>query len=333
MGSSLSYRQNCVAMLFGLLTAGQLTAWDGFAAEPPEATTLTSLLTSQTRQTFVAIRDYAAAHPDAPDRPAALLWLFRTAADWGWEADVISLSEKTLQSGTADPALAAEARICLALGLAQAGDALNAQTVLDDHLRSLRLRNPQSAIDLTQSLALRLQLRNDLAGAAAMYERLTAAFFLNSDVRDAADARRARLALVGKPAPELNVPDLEGQPLEWNAVRGKVVLLDFWATNCRPCLEELPRLTAVQRELHPLGLEVIGISLDDQADTVKSFRETQRLAWRLALDNQQVTPRYQVSLIPCVLLVDRAGTVAATDVRPVDWRWAALRLLSSKSDK
>jgi peroxiredoxin len=310
------WRIACVTAI--ILTAAQNSfAQDDFA----------SLLTSQTRETFVAIRDYANSHAEAADRPAAVLWLMRTAPEWGWEVDVIPLAEQMLQENSADVETIQIARSVVALGLAQQGDATGAIAALDDFVKSLRLRNPNAAIDLCQSVALRLQLRGDSAGATAVYDRLSGAFFLNQEVREAAEGRKSRLELLGKNAPAIDVSDIDSAAWSWDDRRGRIVLLDFWATNCRPCLDELPRLKQLVRELQPRGLDVLGISLDDDAATVKAFRESQRITWRIALDAGKVTPEYRVRLIPSLMLVDRTGKIAAVDVRPADLRWTALRLL------
>jgi peroxiredoxin len=287
------------------------------------------LLTSQSRETFAAIVAYARQHPQAPDHAAAVQWVFQTAPAWGWDADAIPLAEQVLQQTNADPELTASARVALCLGQASRGDAA-AMAAWDDYLRSLRLRNPNAATDLAQSLAVRFQLRQDQPGAEAIYERLSTAFFLNAEVREFCEARRQRLNLVGQPAPALTVTDIDGRAVSWDDFRGKTVLLDFWATNCRPCLEELPRLKQLARELQPRGLELLGVSLDEDLEIVKTFRESQRLSWRMALDGGKVAPEFRVRLIPCVMLVDRAGRIAAVDVRPVDWRWTALRVLEGK---
>jgi len=297
----------------------------GAAADP--APRFSTLLTSRTRETFVAIRDYATSEPAAPDRAAAVSWLLKTAPEWGWESEVISLAEETLQSKNTEPGTLAVARSLLVLGRASRGDAEGAVAALDDFLRSLRLRNPGAALDVAQTAALRFQLKGDAAAAAAVYDKVSSAFFLNSDLRDSCDIRKERLALLGKPVPAIPVGDLNGEAIDVTGFKGRVVMLDFWATTCRPCLEELPRLKQLHRELHPLGLDVLGVSLDEDAEVVKSFRETQRLPWRIALDAGKVTPEFRVRLIPCLMLADREGRIAATDVMPSDLRWVAERLL------
>jgi peroxiredoxin len=301
---------------------------DLHAQQPAGESTFSQILTSQSLETFAAIVAYAEKHPAAPDRTAALQWIFQTAPSGGWEADAISLAEQTLQSKEADPELVAAARTVLSLGRAAQGDATTSLAALDEFFRALRLRNPNAATDLTQSVALRFQLRDDRTAAEAVYERLSAAFFLNAEVREFCELRKQRLSLLGQHAPAIPVSDLQDRPIAWEDFQGRVVLLDFWATNCRPCIEELPRVKQLARELQPRGLDVLGISLDEEPGLVQSFRESQRIPWRLALDGGKVTANFHVRLIPCLMLVDRTGRIAAVDVRPSDLHWATLKLLT-----
>ena len=70
------------------------------------------------------------------------------------------------------------------------------------------------------------------------------------------------VAEVGQPAPALVVPELNGQSFDLSALRGKVVVINFWATWCPPCRQEMPALSAFYRQYHGQGLEMIGLSAD-----------------------------------------------------------------------
>ena len=70
------------------------------------------------------------------------------------------------------------------------------------------------------------------------------------------------VAEVGQPAPALVVPELNGQSFDLSALRGKVVVINFWATWCQPCRQEMPALSAFYRQYHGQGLEMIGLSAD-----------------------------------------------------------------------
>lgn len=284
-----------------------------------------SLVTSQTRRTFETIRDYLRQHPQAEDRPAALTWLFQEALANGWETDAISLSEEILRSNIADPELRLWARHCLTLGRARRGELDETLHELEADWNSRKIRNPNRDIEFCQSIAVRFQLRQERAAAEAVYERLESAYLFQPDVRAACEDRKRRLQLIGQAPPDLDGTDLEGRTLNWTNFQGKAVVLDFWATNCRPCLDELPRLKQIAREVRPLGIEILGLSLDTDVATVRAFREQHGITWHLALDEAQVAAKFGVTRIPCLMVIDPQGHVVAVDVPPHDLRWILRR--------
>jgi thiol-disulfide isomerase/thioredoxin len=122
-----------------------------------------------------------------------------------------------------------------------------------------------------------------------------------------------RPVLAGDPAPAFSLPRIEakgarGPLVALEASRGKVVVLDFWATWCGPCLASLPRLDAFQRQ-HP-EVVVLTINLDDPAGARALFDE-RRFSLTLLAADQDITTRYNVSAIPHTVLIDRQGLVRA----------------------
>lgn len=291
------------------------------------------LLTSQIRQTFDAIRDYVANHPESPDSQAAALWTLQSAREFGWEVDASEIARNLLSENFPDVATQQLAREVLALGTARQGLAADSQAAFAAFLRGIRLRQPNQAADLAQSLALVWQLRGQPEQAKLVYEQLSGGFFLNEDIRSFAAARTARLELIGRAAPEFNEPDLANQAFNWSDARAKWTVIDFWATNCRPCLEELPRLKQRYAQFQPLGVELLGISFDDDAAMLQTFVTEQHLPWRQILDRKTAEEQYFVRLIPCLMIVDREGKVAAVDVRPSDLSWSLLQLVSVPTDE
>jgi cytochrome c biogenesis protein CcmG/thiol:disulfide interchange protein DsbE len=119
-----------------------------------------------------------------------------------------------------------------------------------------------------------------------------------------------RASLVGRPAPALSLRDLEGRPLDLTRYRGKVVLLDFWATWCVPCREEIPQFVKLQKKYGARGLAVIGISMDDERAPVAAFYRQHAMNYPVAMGTAAVAERYGGILgLPVAFVIDRSGRV------------------------
>ena len=116
--------------------------------------------------------------------------------------------------------------------------------------------------------------------------------------------------LVGKPALEIALNDLTGKPRRLSALRGKVVLLDFWATWCGPCRREMPTIVKLHRELTSKGLAVVAVNVGEGATTVSGFLTKNGYSLPVWLDHDtEVAGRYGASAIPTLVVIDRKGTV------------------------
>jgi len=114
----------------------------------------------------------------------------------------------------------------------------------------------------------------------------------------------------GKPMPELGVTDLHGKRVDRASLEGKVVLIDFWATWCAPCKQELPVLQRLQTKYAKHGLVVIAISVDSDADKVRAFVKRMGLSLRVIHDaDHALAERYGPTKMPSSYLVDREGRV------------------------
>lgn len=124
---------------------------------------------------------------------------------------------------------------------------------------------------------------------------------------------------VGQPAPDFTLNDANGRALALSSMKGKVVLVDFWASWCGPCRGENPNVVAAYKKYHPKGLEILGVSLDDQKDKWMSAVEKDGLTWNHVSDlqgwNSPVAALYGVQSIPANFLVDRDGKIIAKDLR------------------
>ncbi len=114
-----------------------------------------------------------------------------------------------------------------------------------------------------------------------------------------------------RPAPAFTLNDLRGAPHALEGMRGKPVLLDFWATWCRPCIKFFPELRRIQEEYGPRGLLVLGVAIDEDPKKVPSMAEKQKLAYPTLLDDAKdpLWRRYGVMGIPATFLIDAQGQI------------------------
>ncbi len=129
-----------------------------------------------------------------------------------------------------------------------------------------------------------------------------------------------RLSLPGNPM-EIMGTNLDGSPFDPKSVAGKVVLVDFWATWCGPCIAEIPNIMEQYQKYHAKGFEVIGVSLDDDVEALKSFVDERKIPWPILFEKpggqgwrHPLATKYGVSGFPTVILVGRDGKVVSLDV-------------------
>jgi peroxiredoxin len=124
----------------------------------------------------------------------------------------------------------------------------------------------------------------------------------------------------GAPAPDFALPRLGGGELALHDLRGKVVLVSFWATWCAPCELEMPAMQRLYAKLAARGFELVAISVDEDAEDVARFRERLGLTFPIALDaSKAAAARYQSFRYPESFLVDREGTLVARYIGERDW--------------
>lgn len=134
-------------------------------------------------------------------------------------------------------------------------------------------------------------------------------------------------SLVNHKAPQFALPDLHGRRVDLAGMRGKVVLLNFWATWCAPCEAEMPVFSGWQQKYGAKGLQVIGISMDDSAGPVRKLVARLKPDYAIAMGNAELGDRYGGVLgLPLTYLIDRKGIVRAQFQGMADLRAMERRL-------
>jgi thiol-disulfide isomerase/thioredoxin len=136
--------------------------------------------------------------------------------------------------------------------------------------------------------------------------------------QEAAKKIQAALA-VGTPFPDFEEKDIDGKPLSISALKGKVVLVDFWATWCGPCVAELPNVLATYKKYHDKGLAIVGISLDQDKATLTSFIKERGMTWPQYFDglvwSNKLAEKYGITSIPMTYLLGRDGKIIGENLR------------------
>ncbi len=118
---------------------------------------------------------------------------------------------------------------------------------------------------------------------------------------------------------DLKFTAVDGREVDLASLRGKVVLIDFWATWCGPCVAELPNVLKTYREFHPKGFEIVGISLDSDKAKLESFVKDKGMDWPQFFDGKgwknEISTRYGINSIPAMWLVDKKGMLVSTSAR------------------
>ncbi len=110
------------------------------------------------------------------------------------------------------------------------------------------------------------------------------------------------------PAPDFTLKSLSGKNLKLSEMAGNVVLINFWASWCGPCREEMPLLNALHNKYQPLGFTVIGINVEEQSEMARGFLEDFPVDFPILLDNKnRVSELYEVIAMPTTVVVDRDG--------------------------
>ena len=131
--------------------------------------------------------------------------------------------------------------------------------------------------------------------------------------------RQGEPTLAGKKAPAFSFT-LDGKTMKLEEMRGKVVVLNFWASWCPPCVEETPALNRLQAKIAPQGGVVLGVSVDDNEANYQKFLREQGVSFPTWRDpEQKVNLQYGTTIFPETYIIDREGKLARKVIGPQDW--------------
>ncbi len=133
--------------------------------------------------------------------------------------------------------------------------------------------------------------------------------------------------------PEFKAVDIDGNDFDLAKLKGKVVLVDFWATWCIPCLKEIPKLRKMHKALHEKGFVIVGVANNSKDDLTSFFESNKKVPWTSVADEKNVVSKdFKVAKWPTTVLIDRKGKLLGVDLSPVEMLNKIVTELDLESD-
>ena len=207
------------------------------------------------------------------------------------------------------------------LHLAQVGDSTDPEVIkkMDDEMRAFVEKNQgDQRIDYLNLSRAKLNAQVNPELSEAILKDLKSSAKKNIAEQATAQLRMIQLLLRHEPL-DLDFQAVDGRAVSLKNLRGKVVLVDFWATWCGPCMREAPNVVATYNKLRDHGFEIVGISLDQDVGRVRAVTEQMGMTWPQYCDDKgwqnEISSRYGIQAIPTTWILDKRGYVRYVGLR------------------
>jgi peroxiredoxin len=194
----------------------------------------------------------------------------------------------------------------------------NIEQTKNKSLQSFMLNNPQSLANLFLPEA--FPIDENISAYIKLDTVLYATYPQNIYVSNLhSQIVSAKKTIIGSLAPDFTLPDTSGSKISLSSLRGKLVLIDFWAAWCGPCMKEMPNVKKLYTDFKGKGFEILGVSLDKTRAAWTKAISSNNLSWIQVSDvkfwQSIVVPLYNVSAIPYTVLLDKEGKIIAKNLR------------------
>lgn len=304
----------------GVASVLVLVALAGRSAAQPAASTASAseILSQHDRALIRDLSAYLKQNPRADDRDQAYAALFNKVIEHDWFGDNEEAALRYMKNDPEGP-VKALAQIVATMARAQAGRYDQAMPRYNELMSGLNKPDQEAfAASFAETFASSAVTAGEFAAARQAYQTLQERFPDSAALRDKVAHELGRLDRVGKPAPDFEAMDLNGKTVGLSALKGKYVLIDFWATWCSPCVGELPRLQEAYRKYHQNGFDIVSVSLDETRSAVTDFVKSRKLPW-IQLHNgsagADLVDAFGVNSIPAAYLLNPDGKVIRLDLR------------------
>ena len=292
--------------------------------QEPKTGNVSKLIADHDRALIRDLKQYLLENPGAPDRDQAYAALFNKAIEHDWFSENEQIARSYL-SDTPEGPVRALAQIIRIMAQAEAGHTDLAFANFEELMRDLEGSDQEEfALSFTESFASRVMTAGEFGMAKKIYRVLQQRFPESLTIRERCSQELVRLELVGQPAPKLETLDLRGEPFRLGDLKGRYVLLDFWATWCAPWVAELPQLQELYQKYRDKGFEIVGVNIDDTREAAVDFTKTRKLPWIQVSHGStpEILDAYGVVAIPATYLITPDGRILAIDLRGESLRLA-----------